>query len=566
MKQAWKVCALLTMGVIAYANLSEVQASSVAVGSIRGFIKDGQGNPLIGASVLVLTELAETKDARVIKKASTDKEGKFVAAGLIPGRYRVKAEALGFTPIEFPADVQPRKVIVFDEIQLRRTGTLAEKSALNPDSKYAARRARGSIFHLDEEKPKATTEEPVILSPRASELHGYVQAFTQTAASEETDIGSMTGANFAVTQQLGKDASLVMSGQVAQGEGAMQRFEALTTGHAGDKHRLGLALGYARFTFSRHSSRSHLGQFSLSATDTWQVAGPVLVVYGFEFARFTEGASRTSVLPRFGISVDAGARTRLFGGLTPGASEDEQAKVNLESGEILFSQPKTVAFGSDGAPLMDSSYRLQFGAERLLDDHSSIEMMAFVDTVSGHGVGLLAIPIESPTSGQLGDPTFLTRQQKGRTQGMRVVYKRQLTDAIDGSIGYSYGIGQRLHEAGITEPARLFANGTFHVVSAKVNANFVKTGTRMATVLRLSPSRAMFAIDPFQGQMATYDPNISITLTQDLPSFGFIPGHLQALVDVRNLLDQQLSVADEMQELVASRFNRLLRVGVSLRF
>lgn len=560
MKQAWKFCALFVVGAVIYANLPEAQASSAAVGSIRGFIKDGQGNPLIGASVFVLAETAEAKDAKVVKRANTDKEGKFAAVGILPGRYRVKAEATGFTPIEFPADVQPRKVLVFDEIQLRRVGTLAEKTSLNPDPKYAARRARGSIFHLDEEKPKATTDEPVILTPRSTELHGYVQAFTQTAASDNTDVGSMTGANFAVSQQIGRDASMVMSGQVAQGEGATQRFEVLTTGHAGDKHRVGLALGYARFTFSRHSNRSSLGQFSLSATDTWQVAGPVLVVYGFEFARFTEGASRTSVLPRFGVAVDAGARTKVFAGLVSGSSEDEQSKVNLESGEIVFSQPRAVAFGADDTPLMDSSYRLQFGAERVLDDHSSVEMMAFFDTVSGHGVGLLAIPAEQ------GDTTFLTQQQKGRAKGLRVVYKRQLTAAIDGSVGYSFGEGQRLSEAGITEPARLFSNGTFHVVSARVNANFVRTGTRLSTVLRLAPSKAMFAIDPFQGQMATYDPNISITLTQDLPNFGFIPGQLQALVDVRNLFDQQLSVSDEMQELVASRFNRLVRVGVSVRF
>jgi hypothetical protein len=37
-------------------------------------------------------------------------------------------------------------------------------------------------------------------------------------------------------------------------------------------------------------------------------------------------------------------------------------------------------------------------------------------------------------------------------------------------------------------------------------------------------------------------------------------------VDLRNLLDQQTSVGDERQELVASRFHRLVRVGLSLRF
>src|SRR6185503_17239288 len=106
----------------------------------------------------------------------------------------------------------------------------------------------------------------------------------------------------------------------------------------------------------------------------------------------------------------------------------------------------------------------------------------------------------------------------------------------------------------------------FHILSARVDANFVSTGTKVSTVLRLAPGQAVFAIDPFQGQISTYDPNISVSLSQDLPSFGFIPGQWQAIVDLRNLLDQQSSIGDDRQELVASRFHRLVRVGLSLRF
>jgi hypothetical protein len=104
------------------------------------------------------------------------------------------------------------------------------------------------------------------------------------------------------------------------------------------------------------------------------------------------------------------------------------------------------------------------------------------------------------------------------------------------------------------------------VVSAKLDANFVSTGTRVSTEVRLSPGQAIFAIDPFQGQLTTYDPNLSVSITQDLPSVSFLPGQWAAVVDLRNLLDQQASIIDDRQELVASRFHRLIRVGVSLRF
>jgi hypothetical protein len=560
-----KLLALIAVGAVAYASVP-VEAAA-AMGSIRGFIKDPQGNPLIGAAVFVMAETDEAKPNKVIKRASTDVEGKFIAAGITPGRYRVKAEALGFKPVELAADVRPNKVTIFDSILLRRIGTLADETGLSADPRFSARRARGTIFQHTPEPGKKTapTDEDttVALTDRTPEMHGVVQAFSQTTASANGGPESFMGANFAISERLSPDTSLVVSGQVGNGEGAPQQLEVLTTTHAGDRHRLAVALGYGRFTFSRRSDTPMLGQFSLSATDTWQVSGPVLIVYGLEVARFTEGTHGTSVLPRFGLAFDAGARTRIFAGLAPGSSDDAHSRVNLESGEIVFSEPRSVAFTPDGDPIMDRSYRLQFGGEQILSEKSSVEMMAFFDTVSGHGVGLLAIPVERSSAPE---PILRAEEQRGRTRGVRVVYHHRLNDIIEGSVGYAFGEGQRLSANGISTPASLFDNQIFHVFTAKIDANLVSTGTRVSTVLRLAPEHAVFAIDPFQGQIANYDPNLSVSLTQDLPNFGFLPGHWQALIDLRNLLDQQASINDERLELLASRYHRLVRVGLSLRF
>lgn len=559
MKQPSKLYALIALAVITSAAPTHAAAGR---GSIRGVVVDSLGTPLIGAAVVVLedAEVAKAdKEDKVIKRASTDSEGKFSAAGIMPGRYRVKAEAEGFKPVELAADVKPNKVTVFDSILLRRITTLTDDTARNGDSKYAARQARGTIFHYDDTtKEPAATDPTVTLTPRSTDLHGAVNAFAQTTAGTVGDPSTFGGANFAVSEQIGREANLVVSGQLGYGNGAPQSLKAMTTASAGDRHRVGVALGYGRFTFSRHSAVPKLGQFSLSATDTFQISGPVLIVYGLEFARFAEGHSGTSILPRFGIAVDAAAKTRLFAGLVPGSTSDVQSKVNLESGEIEFAEPKPVAV-SEGQPVMERSYRLEFGAEHLLSDKSSIEMMAFFDSVSGHGVGLLAMP-DSTT------PVLRTEQQSGRTRGLRVVYHRHLNKMIDGSVGYAFGEGQHFDRRGITTPENLFSNGAFHVVSAKLDANFTSTGTKVSTVLRLAPAQAIFAIDPFQGQMSTYDPNVSISLTQELPSISFIPGQWAAVVDLRNLFDQQTSISDDRQELVASRFHRLIRVGVSLRF
>ena len=567
MKNATKLYALVAVVAIAYASAPAHAAAGQ--GSIRGVVMDLSGSPLIGAAVMVMTdtEAAKADTEKIVKRASTDSEGKFTAAGIIPGRYRVKAEAEGFRPVEMSAEVKPNKVTIFDSIFLRRITALGDETSLNVDSKYAARQARGTIFHYDETTKDATVaasgagDTTVALTDRSPELHGAVNAFAQTTPSSSPNPSSFAGANFAISEQFAKDANLVVSGQLGYGNGAPQSLTAMATAHAGDRHRVSVAMGYGRFTFSRQSAAPRLGQFSISATDTWQVSGPVIIVYGLEFARFAERGSGTSILPRFGIALDAGARTRVFAGLVPGSSSDTHSKVNLESGEIEFSEPKPVAIAG-GQPVIERSYRLQFGGEQILSDKSSIEMMAFLDTVSGHGVGLLAIPNDASQA----TPSIRCEEQSGRTRGVRVVYRRHINKLIDGSVGYAFGEGQQLDRRGITTPANLFSNGLFHVVSAKLDANFVSTGTRVSTELRLSPGQAIFAIDPFQGQLTTYDPNLSVSITQDLPSVSFLPGQWAAVVDLRNLLDQQASIIDDRQELVASRFHRLIRVGVSLRF
>src|SRR5262249_44308475 len=266
-----------------------------------------------------------------------------------------------------------------------------------------------------------------------------------------------------------------------------------------------------------------------------------------------------SVLPRVGIAVNATGRTQLYAGLVPGASVDAESKMNLESAEIVFPEQTAAVMSGNGSIPPDRSYRLQFGGQHNISEDSSVEVTGFLDTISGHPVGLMATPLE-------GEPEFRAKEQSGNTRGMRVVYRRHLCKGIDASVGYAFGQGQFLDPKGISNPANLFRDGFFQVMSAKVDANFVSTGTKISTVMRLAPSRAIFAIDPFQGQLTNYDPNLSVLVSQDLPMLGFLPGQWAAIIDLRNLLDQQASVMDDRQELIASRFHRLVRVGVSLRF
>ena len=80
-----------------------------------------------------------------------------------------------------------------------------------------------------------------------------------------------------------------------------------------------------------------------------------------------------------------------------------------------------------------------------------------------------------------------------------------------------------------------------------------------------SKSATVFAIDPFAGRLAVYDPSLSIQVTQDLPTFG-LPVRAQAVIDARNLLDIQPATNNGATLLQIGPNGRTLRGGILVRF
>jgi hypothetical protein len=258
--------------------------------------------------------------------------------------------------------------------------------------------------------------------------------------------------------------------------------------------------------------------------------------------------------------------------ITPGSDHQRQSLENFESENIDASfetSSAEVAFAD--APILDRSRRFEIGTERLFSEgQSSVEASAFYDMISGHGVGVLALPLEASPEMQQTFQNVANQvaAMNGAARGVRFMYNRRFNDYASASVGYSFGRGEQLNNAAIQtlSPGRLFKGGFFQVASAKLDLDFShRTGTRISTVIRLSPSAVVFAIDPFAGRMSVYDPNINIYVTQELPNFG-LPVRWQAIVDARNLLDQETSVEDGTAQLIATRARRTVRGGLAFRW
>lgn len=549
--------------------------------TITGTVRDNKGAPLAGALIQLIRE-----GRAVIKQTYSGRDGSF-SARIPAGRYSLRAIADGFSEVLFSSvTVSPSAEIIY-RFNLEPLGsgrTLVEQRADRDSAKWRLRAAqsRRSIFQANEGKDAtiAEVEAAEDAANQSSELIGEqreaankarMQGVIETyfAASANPFAPSYEGVNFAVALPASDRVDLVFAGQTGTGEGAPQRLEATARVRAGDRHHLNIGAGGARLqtltVANGRRTRNGLGQMSVRAVDEWIVRDGVVVVFGLDYSRFLGAGNADAIVPRIGFQFDANARTRVKAAFAPGGEEaEQQSSANFEDGDVIFKQPMTRPVALvDGRAVLNRSRRLEIGVERVLDNASNLEATAFFDSVNGRGVGLMATPVSS-FSGDAGAALLGVANQQGSARGLRVVYSRRLSRVWSASAGYSFGRGQKLSSNGINNPGELFSDGFFQTAAVQLSAGW-STGTHVQTVFRFSPQATVFAIDPFAGRLAVYDPSLSIQVTQDLPRFG-LPVHAQAIIDARNLFDFQSSTENGETLLQLGQTRRTLRGGISVRF
>jgi Carboxypeptidase regulatory-like domain len=579
-----------------------VEASPV-LAFIAGQVRDDRGAPVVGAFVSLLEPQSR---GREIKSVRTDAKGRF-SASIAPGLYRLRASAEGFVASIARVNLErtaPHK----HDFALRRTDTLVQKRGDSDDYRWIAQSAPRHAMNLTEEaeeetalaQPEAESENK-INRPRAGfhNVHGMVQVM---AVSSNAPVGASAfyGTNFAVSGMVGGNLEMAFIGQRGTGQAAPQRLAAMASMRPGANHQVTATIGYGQTALVRRlayaaeavddpamdpglrprlqpgaapmTRAGSLDQLSVSATGSWQVAQPLLVIYGFDYSRFLGDAKRESVLPRFALQYAPTARMRMNAALTPAADlrNDSPETFETENLRTAFeAAPAQVAFNE--MPLLDRSRRIEAGIEKLFGEGAtSLEASVFYDLISNHGVGVLALPLEASPENQAAfqQVAHHITALNGAARGARLMLHRRLNDHVSASLGYSYGYGARYKaiRPETVAPGDLFRSGFFQVASAKLDMDFSrKTGTRISTVIRLSPEAVVFAIDPFAGRMSVYDPNINIYLTQELPNFG-LPLRWEAIVDLRNLLDQSAGMEDGAVQLISATTRRTVRGGLAFRW
>lgn len=565
----------LTAFSAALISASETRGAAVIVenssnlGVIKGVVRDETGATIADAYVSIF----RLGTSQLLKQVRSAADGSFLAK-IIPGTYTVLAVAEGFNPVTLSTVEVNRSAELVYGFKLEKAGggnTLPEKRVDRNSSKWAVRAAqiRRSIYQNTEgdapvdETATAETDE-AIEDTDDEEIKRPNQTVVESYFADSVE-GNFAGVNFATLQPINENTEVIFVGQGGTGNFAPQRFETRLKFRPNDNHQIHVSGELAKLgKIEDGTNRQSLGQFSFQTVDEWKVKKGVILVFGFDYSKFIGAGNDFSVSPRFGLQFDADAKTRFRTAYTS-ATEDRtwSSVAELEGEQVLFREPLAMQeFVVDGnKPRMAKNTRLEFGVERVLDNKSSIEASAFFDAVSGRGVGLTSLPFGFLSGGDSAD--FVANQQGG-ANGARIVYTRRLSGRFSTSAGYAFGSGQKISGEAISNPAAIFETDFFQTFYGQFDAD-LKTGTQVKTVFRLSPQATVFAIDPFQGRLAIYDPSLSVLVTQALPNLG-LPIRAQAILDARNLFDYQTGINGEEGSLRLNSQKRILRGGILVRF
>ncbi len=547
-------------------------ASSAALnpGTISGAVKNSTGTPQMGAAVEILAQ-ADTHGPIVY----TDAKGRYTVHGLLPGTYTVKVSAPSFLPsirehvgLNAGANLVVNITLntLFEAIQF------VPKKANSPedqdDWRWTLRSvANRPILRLADDGPL------VVVSNKNEESSGTLKAKVAFIAGSDGEAfsGSDMSTRFSLEQSVFSNSQWSLKGNVGYGNGAPAMFTARYSHDLPNGSRPEISLTAKRFAspdmVARHAA---LQALALSVSNTTPITKALELNYGAdnEAVQFTRTA--TSFRPFGSVDWHFGDNTLLEYKYSSSVPTMRRAK-GFDSAPSDLSETAPRISLMNGDPAIERARHHEVSISRR-QGKNNFQLAAFHDRVSNTaltGVGN-NLDSENDLLGDIYSGTFLYNGGQLETNGMRAVYERKLTKTTSATVDYSYGGVLTAPENMVTlaDVRQNLRMEKRHALTTKVSGTIPASKTRVIASYRWTSGGALTPVDMFNSSPGQSDPALSFFLRQPIPSRKFIPGGMEALVDVRNLLAQGYRpvMSNDGQALYLVQVARCVRGGLSFTF
>jgi len=551
-------CLVLTLGLVL------PTAASVKPGSISGYVRNSAGVPQMGAVVEVLG--AASSGLRVF----TDDKGHYTAAGLLPGFYTLKVSAPAFLPtLRERVGLRPGSTIlvnvtlntIFESFQL----SPIQGVALDDDWKWTLRSmSNRPVLRL-------VDDSPVIVSRDGGDEHALKGSVSFVAGGAAESYGSSdltTG--FSLEHSLFTQGTLAFNGNVGYGAG-----EPATAIRASYSHNLPdgshpeVAFTMRRFA-SPDPNLHSLQALTLSASDGITLGNFLDLNFGSELQSIQFMGKVNAFRPYGSADLHLSPNTIVEYRYATKVPNTRLAK-GFDSAPMDLSETDPRISLLAFAPGIESAHHNEISLSRRLGD-TSLQVAVFSDRIAN--TALMGVGDVSSDGGEvlpdIFSGTFTYRGSNLSTRGMRAVLERKVNSDLRATLDYSYG--------GVLDLARPdrqleSARGSLrtvsrHALTGKMGGTLPKARTKWIASYKWTSGQALTAVDMFNVSAGQADPYLNVFIRQPIPSIGFLPGHMEALLEIRNLIAQGYVpvVGRDGQTLYLVQSARSVRGGVAFTF
>ena len=226
----------------------------------------------------------------------------------------------------------------------------------------------------------------------------------------------------------------------------------------------------------------------------------------------------------------------------------------------------------DGQPLLENAHHHEISLSQRAGDNK-LQVAYFNDRVKDPallGVGDIAFDpgdiLPDVYSG-----TFSFNGGALEAQGVRLVFQRRLSDTLTATVDYAYGGVLDLEQPNVdwNVVRSSLQHGWRHSAALQLNGCVPRSKTRWIASYRwTSGDNTLTPVDLFNASAGQTDAFFNLFVRQPLPRMHFMPGNMEALVDLRNSAGTRLRAGswprwqDRVPDAVGPQCSRRSRLHV----
>lgn len=536
-------------------------------GSISGKVKNAAGVPQMGAMVEAIAYGA-AKTYTVF----TDDAGTYTLPELVPGTYDIKVSAASFLPT------------LRENVSLKAGATLVVNLTLNTlgdairmlpvkqgaqeddDWKWTLRSvANRPILRIK-------NGQPVVIANGQDHRMKAAVAFVAGSDGEGFGGSSELSTRFNMERSLFQTGLLSFNGDVGYGPGPNATVFRTTYSHQlSNGSRPEASISVRRFATSPTTAVHDAALEALTATmsDTINLADFIELRAGTQFQAVQFMGRVTSFNPFGSMDMHLTPNTVLELQYATAAPSMRQWK-GFDTAPADRSEAGPALSMNQGQAVLQRARHQEVSLSRRFGK-TSVQAAYYGDRI--HNAALTGVGNVSDESEILPDVYSGTFSYDGgnlETHGARIVVARQLANGLTATADYSFG-GVLDLVPGDVALANARANiGTEqrHALAMKVAGKLRSSKTQWIASYKWTSGTALTPVDLFNAGPGQADPYLNVFIRQPLPGASFMPGKLEALVDLRNLLAQGYRpvIGSDGETLYLVQAARSIRGGVAFVF